>query len=217
MSWFGLLDSCCCFGCGRPALFLQKNGRSRCDQSVARCPVIKARSGERSGASRVGSVQTSISNEKRRRALVGKARSPDAVANAAAGFRKAMAERSVPRVPWNKGVKGHQTPWNKGLRKREPIPVIGLEDPIYSDFKKYRNRVSSRTRRNYREFESIVNPQGFPIGKCGVDGAYQVDHKVSVREGFERKLAVEFISSIENLQVIPWLDNIRKYDGTRSV
>jgi hypothetical protein len=51
------------------------------------------------------------------------------------------------------------------------------------------------------------------ISKAGIDGAHHIDHIVSVREGFEKSIPVEDIADPTNLQVITWLDNIRKYDG----
>jgi len=44
---------------------------------------------------------------------------------------------------------------------------------------------------------------GFPLGKAGVPGAYQVDHIVSDRRGFDQCIAIEEIASKSNLQVIP--------------
>lgn len=58
-----------------------------------------------------------------------------------------------------------------------------------------------------------MNPNDLPRGKCGIDGAFHIDHKVSVRYGFDNNIPVEIISSHENLELIPWLDNIKKYDG----
>jgi hypothetical protein len=102
---------------------------------------------------------------------------------------------------------------NKGIRKQESLEIISRNDPVYSNFRKYRNRVAVRTRKTYEQFKEEINPSNFTLGKCGIDGAYQIDHITTVRIGFEQGIAVEEISSKENLQIIPWLDNIKKYDG----
>ena len=117
------------------------------------------------------------------------------------------------RTPWNKDKKGLQTAWNKGHKKTESLEILSREDPAYSDFRKYRNRVAVRTRKNYDLYKDEINPLNLPIGKCGVDGAYQIDHKISVRIGFEQGMLIEDISAKENLQMLPWLDNVMKYDG----
>jgi hypothetical protein len=117
------------------------------------------------------------------------------------------------RVPWNKGKKGLQVAWNKGKKKQESLEIISRDDPVYSNFRKYRNRVAVRTRKVYEQFKDEINPQNLLLGKCGIEGAYQIDHKISVRMGFEQGISIEEISSKENLQIIPWLDNVKKYDG----
>lgn len=118
-------------------------------------------------------------------------------------------------VPWNKGKKTGQVPWNKGMRKKEPLEILDRDDLIYSDFGKYRNRVAVRTERTYQQHKDEINPNDYPRGKAGVDGAYHLDHIVSVREGFENQIPVEKVSAKENLQMLPWLENVQKYDGKR--
>lgn len=47
-------------------------------------------------------------------------------------------------------------------------------------------------------------------GKCGVEGAYQLDHIVSINEGWKSKISAEEIAKWENLRMIPWKDNLLK-------
>jgi len=102
---------------------------------------------------------------------------------------------------------------NKGKKKQESLEIISRDDPVYSNFRKYRNRVAVRTRKTYELFKNEINPNNHPLGKCGIDGAYQLDHIITVRLGFEQGLLIEDISAKDNLQVIPWLENVKKYDG----
>ena len=56
--------------------------------------------------------------------------------------------------------------------------------------------------------ESLLN---FDLrGRCGVPGAYQIDHMVSIEEGFQSGIPVEEIAHISNLQMLPWEDNRQK-------
>jgi endogenous inhibitor of DNA gyrase (YacG/DUF329 family) len=48
-------------------------------------------------------------------------------------------------------------------------------------------------------------------GRCGVDGAYQLDHIMSINEGWEKKIPPEQIAKWENLRMIPWKQN--RYKG----
>ena len=47
-------------------------------------------------------------------------------------------------------------------------------------------------------------------GKCGVEGAYQLDHIISINEGWSNKIPAEEIAKWENLRMIPWKDNLLK-------
>ncbi|UKH49573.1 hypothetical protein [Enterobacter phage vB-EclM_KMB17] len=54
------------------------------------------------------------------------------------------------------------------------------------------------------------------IGLCGVEGAYQLDHKLSIKYGFYNKIPPEIIASVANLEIITWEENRRKA-GTNSI
>ena len=108
-----------------------------------------------------------------------------------------------------------QIPWNKGLKKQESLEILSRDDEAYSNFQKYRNRIAVRTKKTYMEFKEDINPENLMLGKCGIPGAYQIDHIISVRVGFEQNISIEYMSSRENLQILPWLENIKKYDGKR--
>ncbi|QOQ37538.1 putative head morphogenesis protein [Escherichia phage vB_EcoM_WL-3] len=45
---------------------------------------------------------------------------------------------------------------------------------------------------------------------CGVEGAYQLDHKVSIKYGFDNLIPPEIIASVKNLEIITWESNREK-------
>lgn len=47
-------------------------------------------------------------------------------------------------------------------------------------------------------------------GRCGVENAYQIDHIISVDEGYKKNISVEKIGHISNLQMLPWRKNLKK-------
>lgn len=47
-------------------------------------------------------------------------------------------------------------------------------------------------------------------GRMGVEGAYQIDHIISVDEGFKKGIAAEVIGHISNIQILPWEENLEK-------
>ena len=79
-----------------------------------------------------------------------------------------------------------------------------------SEFKIYLRAVHHLTTAIYREHKQVINPHNYPRTKCGIEGGYQLDHRVSVKEGFERKLPIHEIAHINNLQMLPWQENRAK-------
>jgi hypothetical protein len=43
-----------------------------------------------------------------------------------------------------------------------------------------------------------------------VDGAYQLDHIVEISEGYVNGVSPSELASIDNLQFIPWQENMKK-------
>jgi len=80
-------------------------------------------------------------------------------------------------------------------------------NPDKDEFSKYKYTVQSLTNKNDL---SILENFDKNRGLCGVDGAYQLDHIMSIKYGFDNNIDPELISSIENLQFIPWKENRSK-------
>lgn len=78
------------------------------------------------------------------------------------------------------------------------------------EYRKYKNRVATLTKYVYEQNKDIINPKNLKRTIAGVDGGYHLDHIVSCREGFERGIPPEIISSVDNLQMLPWRENIMK-------
>jgi hypothetical protein len=75
----------------------------------------------------------------------------------------------------------------------------------------YRHRVYMATRATYRKYKHLINPFDLPRGKAGTRGAYQLDHIKSVRWCFENYIPVKDCADCSNLQMLPWLDNLKKH------
>lgn len=206
----------CYRGCGNPATFYSKKTGWRCHKVSSRCPVVKAKIGKSNSVALQGKTQTQETKDKRaeslKKAYAEGRRDPKDYAEK---IREKNLEHwsKVKRVPWNKGKKGSQVAWNKGIKKEEMPHVLERDDPIYQDIRKYRNRISVRSERTYRKYEHEINPNGYVRARAGTDGAYHLDHIISVRQGFEIGLPVEAMSDKRNLKLIPWLSNIKKYDN----
>lgn len=47
-------------------------------------------------------------------------------------------------------------------------------------------------------------------GVSGIDGAYHLDHKYSISEGFKNNIKPQIIADLNNLEFIPWEENVKK-------
>jgi AraC-like DNA-binding protein len=77
-------------------------------------------------------------------------------------------------------------------------------------YKKYCNKVRRLTEKNYVKYQNIINPNNYPRTLCGVDGGYQIDHKLSVRFCYDNNISEEVCSSADNLQMLEWSKNLNK-------
>lgn len=75
-------------------------------------------------------------------------------------------------------------------------------------YQKYRRDVNKIT--NKQNISSLINYN--KRGLAGKLGAYHLDHKYSILEGFKNGIDSEIIGNIVNLEFIPWKDNIIKKD-----
>lgn len=79
-----------------------------------------------------------------------------------------------------------------------------------SAYRRYANKVHSLSNKLYESNKELINPNNHPRTICGVEGGYQLDHVVSVRYGFDNNIPPEEMSTIDNLQMLPWKDNLKK-------
>jgi hypothetical protein len=77
-------------------------------------------------------------------------------------------------------------------------------------YKKYCNKVRRLTEKTYVKYQNIINPNNYPRTLCGVEGGYQIDHKLSVRFCYDNNISEEVCSSIDNLQMLEWSKNLNK-------
>lgn len=201
----------CKLGCGLKSSFQRKNGNFYCADHNSKCPAVRQKISDKNSANQKGKTHSDATKKKMSEARKGRIFSQETIDKIKKSNKDYWSKNK--RIPWNKGKQGLQIPWNKGLKKTESAEILERDDPIYRNFGKYRNRVSTRTKKNYDLYKEQINPNNLMLGKAGVDGAHHIDHILSVREGFEKGISVEQIADASNLQVIPWLDNIRKYDG----
>lgn len=125
---------------------------------------------------------------------------------------------------------GGKLPWNHGLTSEDSRVAAyqskqagqtragnyasGENHPGYnsnrSEFLRYRYQVGRLTEQTYATYMADINPRCYPRTLAGVEGGYQLDHVKSIWQGFQDDIAAEEIASKYNLQMLPWLDNLKK-------
>ena len=105
---------------------------------------------------------------------------------------------------------GENNPWYGKSRTGELSPRY-RHDINHTEFKLFRNRTTMLTEKTYKKYKDEINPNNLPRAKAGIDGGYHLDHKVSVIWGFENGWSPEQLSAKENLQMLPWLENVKKH------
>jgi hypothetical protein len=103
--------------------------------------------------------------------------------------------------------------------KDEHVKKMAAKRAGYASFEQYMAELPKK-KQYIREVRRITNQQPLwtlpnadkLIGLCGVDGAYQLDHIISIDEGFKKGLPPSQIGHISNLQYIPWAENRAKWN-----
>jgi hypothetical protein len=101
--------------------------------------------------------------------------------------------------------------------KDEHIKQMAAKQAGYNSFTEYMKDIEAK-KLYYREVRKITRKQDISTlnnydklrGLNGTTDAYQVDHIISVSEGFRLNLPPSQIGDITNLQIIPWQDNLLK-------
>lgn len=78
-----------------------------------------------------------------------------------------------------------------------------------SEWSQYKLKVNQITKSNDL---SVLPNYDKPRGVCGVPGAYQLDHIISIKYGFDNNIDPVIIGGIDNLRFIPWEENRLKSD-----
>jgi len=114
---------------------------------------------------------------------------------------------------WNKGLKGVQP---KMLGENHPVikskmKRMGLNWQGYNNWKDSKNRYKKEVWRitNQQEIHKLENYDK-PRKRCGYNGGYQLDHILSIDEGWYKQIEPNIIGNINNLQFITWEENLKK-------
>jgi len=114
---------------------------------------------------------------------------------------KAIATRNS--KSW-KQTKGKE--WYNKVRKTQELSGNWIKLDSKKDFELYKMIVWKMTKRN--DLSKLANID--KRGMINVEEAYHLDHKISIKYGFENNIPCYIIADIENLEMIPAMENIIK-------
>lgn len=81
-------------------------------------------------------------------------------------------------------------------------------DDIFDDYDKYREKASQHAKVEYRQYLRITKEQFRTLSSMNIT----IDHIFPCRKGFEMRIPIHIISDIQNLRLIPSIDNSIKSD-----
>jgi hypothetical protein len=97
--------------------------------------------------------------------------------------------------------------WEKGKRCRQCYEKNKHDNAVKNKkgWNLYKYNVWKITEQTYKQNLDIINPNNFQRGF-----EYHLDHKFSVSEGFRNGILPYVIGGVENLEIIPSLENLKK-------
>ena len=93
---------------------------------------------------------------------------------------------------------------------KKGIGSRGIRNPNIKEYTKYARKVHGLSHNVYVQNKETINPNNHPRTLCGVDGGWQLDHIITIKECFERGISVEDASAVSNLRMLPWRDNLMR-------
>ena len=85
-----------------------------------------------------------------------------------------------------------------------------IRNPNIKEYTKYARKVHGLSHKVYEQNKEIINPTNHPRTLCGVDGGWQLDHIITIKDCFERGVSAEDASAVSNLRMLPWRDNLMR-------
>lgn len=84
-----------------------------------------------------------------------------------------------------------------------------------SEYNTYSRKVHRLSAKTYTENIDTINPNRYNRTLCGVEGGWQLDHIIPIKEHFFNGVSAEEASVVTNLRMLPWRDNLmRNYNNT---
>jgi hypothetical protein len=125
------------------------------------------------------------------------------------------SKNRIDYIPWNRGNLEQGRRLNDSLTFEQRMQGIAKRNG-YNTYEEYRESLPAW--RAYKiDVWRITNQQPLHLlenfnkrGVNGQTGAYTLDHIISIKKGFIENIPPQQIGHIDNLQMLPWEENITK-------
>jgi hypothetical protein len=101
------------------------------------------------------------------------------------------------------------------LQSRNDKRAMALDER--HDWQAYKSKVARYTRLTYLQYKDQLNPNNLLIAWAGIEGANHIDHIVPKKVGFDVGIPPELISHVDNLQLLPWAENLAFKDKIKYI
>lgn len=85
-----------------------------------------------------------------------------------------------------------------------------------AEYKTYARKVHRLSGKTYAENIDTINPNRYNRTLCGVEGGWQLDHIIPIKECFMNGRSAEEASLVTNLRMLPWRDNLMRNYGNNT-
>lgn len=85
-----------------------------------------------------------------------------------------------------------------------------IRNPKIKEYTKYARKVHGLSHKVYEQNKNVINPNNYRRTLCGVEGGWQLDHIIPIKECFEKGISAEEASDINNLRMLPWRNNLMR-------
>ena len=79
-----------------------------------------------------------------------------------------------------------------------------------AEYKTYARKVHRLSGKTYTENIDIINPNRYTRTLCGVEGGWQLDHIIPIKECFMKGMSPEKAAEVGNLRILPWRENLMR-------
>jgi hypothetical protein len=93
---------------------------------------------------------------------------------------------------------------------KKGIGTRKIRNPLSKEYSRYSRQVHGLSQKIYAQNIDTINPELHPRTLCGVEGGWQLDHIVPIKECFEQGWTIEQAAQITNLRMLPWKENLMR-------